>query len=35
VATEAAIGTVYAVGAYALFRLFEAEGRRRASLETY
>lgn len=35
VATEAAIGAVYAVGAYALFRLFEAEGRRRASLETY
>ena len=35
VATEAAIGAVYAVCAYALFRLFEAEGRRRASLETY
>ncbi|HWN22318.1 MAG TPA: ABC transporter permease [Gaiellaceae bacterium] len=35
VATEAMIGAVYAVAAYALFRLFEAEGRRRASLETY
>jgi ABC-2 type transport system permease protein len=35
VATEAAIGAVYAIAAYALFRLFEAEGRRRASLETY
>jgi len=35
VATEAAIGAVYAVGAYALFRLFEFEGRRRASLETF
>ena len=35
VATEAAIGAAYAVAAYALFRLFEAEGRRRASLETY
>ena len=34
-ATEATIGLVYAVVAYALFRLFEAEGRRRASLETY
>ena len=29
------IGVVYAVAAYGLFRLFEAEGRRRASLETY
>ena len=35
IATETAIGIVYAVAAYALFRLFEAEGRRRASLETY
>ena len=32
--TEAAIGTVYALGAYALFRFFEADGRRRATLET-
>ena len=35
VATEAAIGAAYAIAAYTLFRLFEAEGRRRASLETY
>lgn len=35
VATEAAIGAAYGVAAYGLFRLFEAEGRRRASLETY
>ena len=34
-ATEALVGAAYAVAAYALFRLFEAEGRRRASLETY
>jgi ABC-2 type transport system permease protein len=34
-ATEAAIGLVYATVAYTLFRVFEAEGRRRASLETY
>jgi ABC-2 type transport system permease protein len=33
--TEALIGCVYAGVAYGLFRLFEAEGRRRASLETY
>lgn len=32
--TEAAIGTAYAALAYVLFRLFEAEGRRRATLET-
>jgi ABC-2 type transport system permease protein len=32
--TELAIGAAYAAGAYALFRLFELEGRRRASLET-
>ena len=35
VLTEALIGAAYAVTAYLLFRLFEAEGRRRASLETY
>lgn len=34
-ATEALIGLAFATAAYALFRLFEAEGRRRASLETY
>jgi ABC-2 type transport system permease protein len=33
--TEALIGCVYAGVAYGLFRLFEAEGRRRASFETY
>jgi ABC-2 type transport system permease protein len=33
--TEALIGLVYATFAYGLFRLFELEGRRRASLETY
>lgn len=32
--TEAAIGAVYATLAYVLFRFFEAEGRRRATLET-
>ncbi len=32
--TEAAIGAVYALAAYALFRFFETESRRRASLET-
>ena len=32
--TEAAIGAVYALFAYGLFRYFEAAGRRRASLET-
>jgi ABC-2 type transport system permease protein len=32
---EALIGACYAALAYALFRLFEAEGRRRASFETY
>ncbi len=35
VVTEALIGAAYAVVAYGLFRLFEAEGRRRGSLETY
>jgi len=35
VATEALIGAAYAVAAYVLFRVFEAEGRRRASLETF
>ncbi len=34
-ATEALIGIAYATVAYVLFRVFEAEGRRRASLETY
>jgi ABC-2 type transport system permease protein len=34
VATEALIGLAYGVAAYVLFRFFEAEGRRRASLET-
>jgi hypothetical protein len=33
--TEALIGLAYATAAYVLFRFFEAEGRRRASLETY
>jgi ABC-2 type transport system permease protein len=32
--TEAAIGAVYALVAYALFRYFEVDGRRRATLET-
>jgi hypothetical protein len=32
---EALIGAVYAIAAYVLFRVFEAEGRRRASPETY
>jgi ABC-2 type transport system permease protein len=35
VLTEALIGLVYATVAYGLFRFFELEGRRRASLETY
>ena len=35
VAAEAFIGLAYATGAYVLFRIFEAEGRRRASLETF
>ena len=34
IATEAAIGVVYATVAFGLFRYFEYEGRRRASLET-
>ncbi|MFN2471580.1 MAG: ABC transporter permease [Gaiellaceae bacterium] len=33
-AREGLIGSVYGVAAYGLFRLFEAEGRRRASFET-
>ena len=33
VRTELLIGAVYALGAYVLFRVFEIEGRRRASLE--
>ena len=32
--TELAIGVAYATVAYALFRFFEIEGRRRATLET-
>ena len=32
--TEAAIGAVYGAVAYGLFRFFEADGRRRATLET-
>ena len=35
VLTEIAIGAVYAAAAFGLFRLFELEGRRRASLETF
>ena len=34
VGREAAIGAVYLTAAFALFRFFEAEGRRRASFET-
>jgi ABC-2 type transport system permease protein len=34
VMTEAAIGVAYALVAYILFRFFEVEGRRRATLET-
>jgi ABC-2 type transport system permease protein len=34
IATEAAIGVVYATAAYGLFRFFEHESRRSASLET-
>ncbi len=33
-ATELMVGAVYGLFAYGLFRLFEAEGRRRASFET-
>jgi len=33
--TELGIGAAYAATAFLLFRLFEAEGRRRASLETF
>jgi ABC-2 type transport system permease protein len=35
VLTEIAIGALYTAAAFALFRLFEFEGRRRASLETF
>jgi ABC-2 type transport system permease protein len=35
VAAEVLIGAAYAAAAYGLFRFFEAEGRRRASLETF
>jgi ABC-2 type transport system permease protein len=34
-ATEAVIGLIYASVAYGLFRLFELEGRRHGTLETY
>ena len=34
IATEAAIGIAYALVAYGVFRFFEVEGRRRATLET-
>lgn len=33
--TEVLVGVAYATAAYVLFRVFESEGRRRASLETY
>ena len=33
--TELAIGAVFVAAAFALFRAFEFEGRRRASLETF
>jgi ABC-2 type transport system permease protein len=33
--TELVIGACYAAAAFVLFRVFETEGRRRASLETY
>jgi ABC-2 type transport system permease protein len=35
VGTEALLGAMYGTAAYLLFRFFEAEGRRRASLETH
>jgi ABC-2 type transport system permease protein len=35
VLTEFGIGVVYATLAFGLFKLFEVEGRRRASLETF
>jgi ABC-2 type transport system permease protein len=35
VVVEALIGLVYGVASYGLFRFFESEGRRRASLETF
>jgi ABC-2 type transport system permease protein len=34
VAKELEVGAAWAVGAYLLLRFFEAEGRRRATLET-
>ena len=34
-AMEATLGAIYGVAAYLLFRFFEAEGRRKASLETH
>ena len=33
--TELGIGAAYAASAFVLFKLFEIEGRRRASLETF
>jgi ABC-2 type transport system permease protein len=35
VGTELAIGLAYTAAAFGLFRFFEYEGRKRASLETY
>ena len=35
VVTELAIGVAYTTAAFALFRVFELEGRRSAALETY
>jgi ABC-2 type transport system permease protein len=35
IAAEAVIGLIYASLAYGLFRLFELEGRRHGTLETY
>jgi ABC-2 type transport system permease protein len=35
VATEAAVGAAYAAAAYLLFRVLEAESRRRAVLDTF
>jgi len=32
---ELGLGAAYAAGAFGLFRFFEVESRRRASLETY
>ena len=35
VLSEAAVGAVWGAAAFLLFRFLEAEGRRRASLETF